>query len=146
MEGRLSPSQTTVKVTRTFLSQYQYCWLYAGISAAYCTRAYMMAGNSCRSGPIAEINNSKTHTNRNSNIMGKLLLPENGQRKHVSANRKQNDAEIEWKDTNLGANSVLCFLFINFGSELSFAQITLDGMFILQSVKERRRLAYDSAE
>jgi hypothetical protein len=39
-----------------------------------------MAGNSCSSQPIAEINNVTTHITRNYNITGKFLVPENVQR------------------------------------------------------------------
>ena len=53
-----------------------------------------MAGSSCSSRPIAEINNVTTHIKRNYNITGKFLVPENVQGKHVSTNLKQIDAEM----------------------------------------------------
>ena len=53
-----------------------------------------MAGNSCSSRPIAEINNVTTHIKWNYNITGRFLVPDNVQGKHASNNRKQNDAEI----------------------------------------------------
>ena len=91
--GPLSPPRTA-KVKCIFLSHCLHCWMYAGTFPTSCTWVHTMAGSSCSSRPIAEINNVTTHIKRNYNITGKFLVPENVQGKHVSTNLKQIDAEM----------------------------------------------------